>query len=123
MKIRNREGVINLILERHPSRSVLRAITEGTVEFLGGFSPVPPGSDPGWILRCNSPITYKHWNVAVVAKDGKANYVLRLVQKIPWQNWVGDTGNPRLYRGDHPEKYMALRDEIRGILDDKEERT
>jgi len=117
-KIRSRESLINFILDSRISRSIHRAILEGTVEYLGGFSHIPPSNDPGWILRCNSPITKKHWNVAVVARDASANYVVRIVPKLPWQWWVGDCGNPQLYRGDRPDKYANLRREIRGILDD-----
>lgn len=116
-KIRGRDSLINYILDSSPRRSIRRAILEGTVEYLGGFSEIPPGTDPGWILRVNSPITGKHWNVAVIAVGHSTNYRLQLVDKVRWEFWVGYCGNAELYRGDNPDKYVKLRDEIRSIID------
>ena len=117
-KIRSRESLINFILDSRISRSMHPAKHLGTGVYQGGLSNITPSNHPCVILRCNSPITKKHWNVAVVARDASANYVVRIVPKLPWQWWVGDCGNPQLYRGDRPDKYANLRREIRGILDD-----
>ena len=118
-KLRTRNNVVDYIKHHCTNRSIQRSIESGKLEFLGGFRPIPPGTDPGWILRCHSPITKKHWNVAIIALGSSTNYKICVIPKIQWENWIGDESGLELYRGDDPNKYESFKREIRGIIYDK----
>jgi len=109
MKIRTRRDVVAYIGRYTARRHVRRAIEHGDVELLGGFRPIPPGNDPGWILRVTS-ANKKRWHVAIVARGSTTDYVLRVLTRVPWENWIGDECGLDLYRGDKPERYKYLRE-------------
>lgn len=92
-------------------KAICRAINEGQVEFFGGFNPIPPTVQPGWIMR----ITSAHgriWYVAVIMYDRR--YGIRILRDVPWGSWVGirpwGEFRARLHSGDHPEDYLKLRE-------------
>ncbi len=96
-------------LEKNCSRkAIVRALaTEGEIEFLGGFNPIPPTSHPGWIVQVTSEHD-KVWYVAVIAYQNR--YSIRILNKVPWKNWIGDfPGTPSLMNGDFPENYQSKR--------------
>jgi len=98
---------IILWLEKNcPRQAIVRALHEGEVEFLGGFSPVPPTSHPGWIIRVTS-VHGKIWYVAVIAYQNR--YGIRILKDVPWQYWTGNSeGKPgSLYNGDDPVLYWG----------------
>ena len=108
MRIRNRDDVIGYVGTQCGNRSIRRAVSEGDVEFLGGFEPV--GSDPCWILRATTP-RGKRFNVALVAnRDG--TYSIRQIPQVPWDYWLGDTRAGKMssvIHGDRPERYGYLK--------------
>ncbi len=94
-----------------PRRAVVRALLEGTVEYLGGFSKIPPTTQPGWITRVRS-IHGKEWIVAVIAYQNR--YGIRILSEVPWRWWAGDhrygvAAIGTLFGGDFPEEYQAQR--------------
>ena len=98
-------------LEKNCSRKAITRIleSEGEIELLGGFNPIPPTSHPGWIVQMTS-VHGKLWYVAVIAYQNR--YGIRILKEVPRKNWVGKSdGAPNLVNGDYPEKYERLRDE------------
>ncbi|KKN41762.1 hypothetical protein LCGC14_0720030 [marine sediment metagenome] len=84
-----------------PRRAVVRALLEGTVEYLGGFSKIPPTTQPGWITKVTS-IHGKEWIVAVIAYQNR--YGIRILSEVPWRWWNGNAGRcADLMNGDNPE--------------------
>ena len=106
----SRTHIILWLAETCPRKAIVRALSEGSVEFFGGFNPVPPTSDPGWIMRVTS-IYGKTWYVAVIAH--RDHYGIRILKDVPWGCWVGTTLDiefrAQLFSGDHPAEYWELR--------------
>lgn len=92
-----------------PRPSIVRALSEGSVEFFGGFNPVPPTKHPGWIVRVTS-IHGKIWYVAIIVYQQR--FGIRVLKDVPWGRWVGDSrGQPgSLYNGDDPIEYLKLKE-------------
>lgn len=93
-----------------PRKSIVRALRNGTVEHLGGFSTIPPTSHPGWIIRVTS-VHDREYIVAVIAYQSR--YGIRVLSEVPWIHY----GLPEyavkvpggLYNGDNPEAYQHHR--------------
>ena len=101
-----------------PRKAIVRALYEGTVEFYGGFNPVPPTEHPGWIIRVTS-VHGKIRYVAVIAY--RDHYGIRILRDVPWGCWCGTYKWPvcysndnkfrqQLFSGDHPEEYLKLKE-------------
>jgi hypothetical protein len=95
-------------------RSLARALDEGIVRVLGGFSPIPPGTLPGWIISVTS-VHGKRWHVAVLAHGN--SYGVRLLDRIPWANWTG--GKTELYIGDDPKRYERMKHAVPKVASDR----
>ena len=96
-----------------PRKAIVRALRDGTVEHLGGFSTIPPTSHPGWIVKVTSTFG-KEFIVAVIAYRNKPKTGIRILSEVPWIHWCGDakygvTCIGTLYGGDFPEEYQARR--------------
>jgi len=91
-------------------KAIVRALSEGQVEFFGGFDPISPTTHPGWIMRVTS-VYGKTWYVAVIAYQNR--YGIRIFRDVLWNNWAGTWWNgefrKQLFSGDHPEEYLELR--------------
>ncbi len=88
-----------------PRKAVVRALLEGTVEYLGGFSKIPPTTQPGWITRVTS-IHGKEWIVAVIAYQNR--YGIRILSEVPWRYWDGNRESTvSLTNGDNPTVYWG----------------
>jgi len=87
------------------SRACERAFTTGKVVVLGGFSSIPPSTNPGWILLVTS-IHKRTWIIGVEADDIQHRYHVRELDKIPWAKWAGGWAStllrPSLLNGDKP---------------------
>lgn len=108
----SRLHIISWLEKTCPRKAIVRALSEGQVEFFGGFNPVPPTTDPGWIMRVTS-VYDKTWYVAVIAY--RDHYGIRILKDIFWGNWIGiglwgDGFKIHLFSGDHPEDYKKLRE-------------
>jgi len=80
----------------------------GQAELLGGFSPLPGSTKPGWIVALTSYRTGKVYYVCVgVSEAGKAHWWR--AKGVQWENWDGGGAIKTLYRGDDPEKYKRLK--------------
>ncbi len=91
-----------------PRKSIVRALRDGTVEHLGGFSTIPPTSHPGWIVRVTS-VHDKEFIVAVIAYQDR--YGIRVLSGVPWLNWIGDQDrkDSSLVSGDDPQGYWYIK--------------
>lgn len=102
--LRTRTELIVYARDHCGSRACERAFLTGKVTVLGGFTAIPPGTAPGWIL-C---ITSRHgraWILAVVTDDIQHTYHVRRLDIIPWAQWSGTKyAAPResIYSGDYP---------------------
>ena len=108
---RSRTDMILWLIKNCPRPAIVRALEFGNVEFLGGFSPIPPSDLPGWIFKVR---TGHVKNVCILANDAKQKYEIRIVKRVPWGNWCGvfhgvlmTTG---LNVGDNPIQYKELKD-------------
>lgn len=110
------KDVINWLIDNCPRPAIERALTDGRVEYLGGFNPIPPSTLPGWIVKITS-VYDKQWIVAILADSIKHRYEIRIIKTVPWKNWMGTDpffGHKKfmskLFSGDNPERYKELRD-------------
>ncbi len=103
--IRTRNNLIDWLGEHTFYRSIARAIQEGQVENLGAFDL---SSGPGWIIRVTSEF-HKVWYIKITPCQKLGFYGVVLLDHIPWDNWIGDKLDNKLYQGDKPEEYKLLR--------------
>lgn len=113
---RSKENIIDWLIDNCPRRPIVRALEQGKIEYLGGFSLIPPSTLPGWILKVMS-IYGGKWIIAVLANDIKHIYEIRIIKSVPWKNWVGTDRlfnhkkfRIKLFSGDNPELYKEFRD-------------
>lgn len=101
----NKEHLLMWLENNCPRKGVVRALRDGTVELLGGFSLIPPGKHPGWIVRVTS-TSNREWIIAVIAYPHR--YGIRILSEVPWLNWAGKLGEVRssLIGGDNPWLYQ-----------------
>lgn len=90
-----------------PRKGIVRALRDGTVELLGGFSLIPPSKYPGWIVRVTS-AHGKESIVAVIAYQNRCGIrVLKTLTWECWKHWIG--GDNDLYKGDNPNKCKFMK--------------
>lgn len=110
---RTRLDMINWLIANCPRPAIVRALKSNRVEFLGGFTKIPPSDLPGWIFKIRM-LSGKIKNVCVLCNDEKQKYEIRTVNNVPWINWAGEFCGliipGRLKNGDNPEKYRRFRD-------------
>jgi hypothetical protein len=103
---RSRTDMIEWLIANCPRPAIVRALEMGKVEFLGGFNSIPPSNLPGWIFKT------KTKNVCILANDREHKYEIRIVKRIPWEDWAGDFCGliipGRIHNGDKPEEYKEL---------------
>ena len=98
-----------------PRPSIVRALYEGTVEFYGGFNPVPPTKHPGWIMGVRSAHGRIYYVAVIAYRD---HYGIRILRDVPWGNWVGTVlwndseFRTQMFSGDHPEEYKKLKENL-----------
>jgi len=103
----SRDGLVDWLEKNIARKAIVRAMDEGTVEVMGGFSTISPTTFPGWIVRVTS-IHKKIWNIAILAANGKLE--IRIINKLPWGMWAGEHSENTLYTGDYPKQYKEFRD-------------
>lgn len=103
----DKQDIINWIELHTTRRSVLRALKEGAVEFLGGFSQTSFNTrSPIWIVKVTS-IFDRTWVIAIYT-----NGAITYLRVVPWIYWVGGKTNNTLYCGDNPEEYKKIRHRV-----------
>jgi hypothetical protein len=94
-------------LQDNLSDRVLQNLLQGggELELLGGFSPLPGSSNPGWIVSLTSYQTGQaHYIcIGVCQKTGKIRWWK--TKGVEWKNWDGNKTENPLYQGDNPEIY------------------
>lgn len=106
--IHTRNDLLDFVTRAVKRRSIQRALSEGTVEVLGGFIRIPPLGLPGWCLRARSPITDDWYEIGITVEAGNIYRVWNLTPNggIPWGQWIGDHVTDRgniLVEGDRPD--------------------
>ena len=106
LHIRNRNDLIEYVINHAPYKAIERALLEGEVENYGAFSTIVAERETsGWKIRVKSK-TGKEW-ILIVLADG----VVAVIDLVMWENWIGDHRLDNiLYAGDHPEIYRKERD-------------
>lgn len=107
--LRTRDDLIALIVDHAPTTACETAIRENRVTVLGGFNPVE--GFPGWIMVILSRFN-KEWIVAVLADEPNQKYLVKWIDKVPYENWIGvSCGRPSLINGDRPREtaYKRIR--------------
>ena len=114
----DRAGLLAIVASTVPYPAVHRAYEGGgKFEVLGGFSPIPPGTFPGYIVR----ITSDHGTVYLigVAQFPRSHkWFSMVVDEVPWDRWDGDKVTGEGYsnlRGDNPAEYAALKEEANEV--------
>ena len=114
-RIRNRNDLFRIIGEDPPHRmsQILKALSTGRVEALGGFNLIPPSDKPGWIIIVTSR-RGTVWNVVISAHENPPRFTTWLVQRIPWEYWSGKIDrDPTVYDGDKPIEYEKRKQKAR----------
>lgn len=111
---RTRDDVINWAEKNFPvtHKSIHRAFREGSIEFLGGFSQIGAGHNPGWIIKVTSRFHVIYY-IAVLSCSCGMLIRYDTVENIPWEYWDGDRTDNPLYQGDNPEEYRRLKNEAK----------
>ena len=119
-RIETRVQLINYICDHAPQSAIARACHTGTVEVLGGFSCIPPGTRPGFIVSITS-VHKRTWLVAVTTDDHKHIFYVWVVESIPWEYYVGSehSSHYSIYNGDDPIQACISRDNMRQVWADR----
>ncbi len=113
LHIRNRNDLFKILEERSPSPAINAALDTGGIELLGGFKRVPPSDNPAWIVVITSR-RKTVWNVVLTIHEHSARVSTWIVQRIPWEHWVGKTDrDPGIYDGDNPIEYEKRKQKAR----------
>ena len=107
--VHHKQQLLKFLEQNIKDRVLQNVLDSGVVEFLGGFRPLLKDI-PGWIVQltsCHNTV----YNIGIFEdiNIGKLRW-FRLTE-IPWENWVGDKSENRLYQGDKPEKYLELKND------------
>ena len=114
----SRTDMILWLTEQCPRPNIVRALEAGDVEFLGGFDLIPPSNMSGWIFKIRPhPVATQTRNVCILCNEPKRKYEIRIVKRIPWENWCGMFHGvlmkDSLQSGDKPLLYKELYDAAR----------
>jgi len=92
----NRQQLIEWLENNPPTKTIGRAISEGTIEVYGIFKNIQ--RLPGWIVHVTS--THgQEWDVAILNENH--HLIVGIMRKVVWKNWIKN--------GDKPEHYKSLR--------------
>ena len=109
---RSRTDMIDWLIANCPRKAIVRALEKGQVEFLGGFTKIPPSDLPGWIFKVTLLKSKRVQHVCILANDLKRKYGMRTVKHVPWGSWAGDFCGlivpGRIHNGDKPLQYKEL---------------
>ena len=102
-RIETRTQLINYIRDHVSQSAIARACHTGTVQVLGGFSCIPPGTRPGFIVSITS-IHERTWLIAVTSDDHKHIFHVWIVESVPWRYYIGKPYKEKysIYDGDNP---------------------
>lgn len=110
----SRTDMIEWLIDNCPRQAICRALQANRVEFLGGFTKIPPSNLPGWIFKITLFRSRAEKIICILANDLKYKYEIRMVKYIPWENWHGMFHGilmkDSLHAGDDPVKYKEKYD-------------
>jgi len=114
-RLESRTQLVNFICENIAQNAIVRACHNGTVKVLGGFSIIPPGTAPGWIVAITS-VHGRTWMVAVTSDDHRHIFHAWIANRIPWKYYVGraDRGEYSIYDGDNPVRTCLAKEKDNG---------
>ena len=106
---RSKSDIIRWLEKHCPRKAIVRSLNNA--ELLGGFDPIPPTTRPGWIVRVTSIFDEKRqWIVAIISRKDIPTCEIRILNKVPWKNWIGQGHWWRPICGDKPWLYRALKE-------------
>ena len=108
--LNTKAALISFLPESCPSRACERALAEGYVTVLGGFSP--PGSLPMILVRVQS-FRGNQWWIGLRICEQTHRYlpIWFAADEVPWQYWDGDPKQDRLFiDGEDAKRCAVLRD-------------
>lgn len=113
-----RQQLINWLSNNAPDRIISKAVAQGEMELLGGFSPVAGSSYPGFIVYIIETLgigVYKSTYVGIVIDNQRHSIRSFRVREPNWKDWIGWKSNNVLYQGDdyeaNIEKYERTKNE------------
>lgn len=83
------------------------AFRDGNLEHLGLFSEIPPFGQ-GLITRATS--KNNHTYIVAVVKKTIRDYGIYPIISVPWEFWIGDKFDDKLFIGDNPRGYKAAKE-------------
>ena len=84
MRPQTRHSLLEFVSTETPSLALKRALSLGKVTFLGGFTRIPPGTNPGWIFEVVSEYD-KRSIIAIVAQESTRQLRLRHLEAFPFR--------------------------------------
>lgn len=105
---RSKNDILSWLETHCPRKAIVRSLSQNGAELLGGFDPIPSSGRPGWIVRIRSAYG-KVWLVAIIPNSRQADYEIRILQRVPWEHYVGCKDRDCIYSGDKPWLYKLLK--------------
>jgi hypothetical protein len=106
---RNKNNILSWLETHCPRKAIVRSLSQNGAELLGGFDYILPSGRPGWIVRVQS-VYGRVWLVAVIPNNKQTDYEIRILQKVPWENYIGCEDSGCIYGGDKPWLYRLLKE-------------
>lgn len=109
---RSKNDIIQWLEKHCPRKAIVRSLSQNGCELLGGFAPIPPTTRAGWIVRVTSSLGKKKriWIVAIIPCVGKPDCEIRVLQSVPWRNYISESYARQLCAGDKPWLYVKIRE-------------
>lgn len=107
--LHTRSELIGWIKKNVQDRVLSNAIEQGNVEVLGGFEPLPTSTNPGWIVRVNSPFGATHL-IAVAWDVARFRLYWFRAPRVRWSDWAGHKSDNPLFAGDNPQLYTEWKE-------------
>lgn len=88
-----------------------KAISDGQVEVLGGFAPLPTSANSGMLVELTTEFGTRY--LIAVAEDRKriGRFYWFRAPFVSWPDWIGDRSVGQLFQGDRPDVYTDYKAE------------
>lgn len=101
--VRTKSDLIRELRPFCPTRVCERAMDEGRVTVIGGFTP--PNDFSQWVIRIESRYG-QIWYLSLCCDTNTNRYKIRLYMEdeVPWKYWDGENCNSAIVRGEVSEE-------------------
>lgn len=112
-KLTSRAALVEMFYRLCPSRACQRAIKDGNVCVLGGFSTIQPFGLPGWVC-CIRSRHGRTWLLGLLADEIGHKFLCRVLDEVDRTKYLGKRGERGIYDGDqaHPDYERYLRGDL-----------